>query len=59
MIGGRRQGADQAPSGAMSAWRRFRALVRQYLWLWIAYQTVKGSLTVGLVWLPLWWAYRG
>lgn len=39
--------------------RRFRKAIRRYFWLWIAYQTVKGTATLTLVWLPLWWATRG
>lgn len=44
---------------ADTPWRRFRRLLRQYFWLWIAYQTVKGSLTLALIWLPIWWTMTG
>lgn len=50
-----RQGVMQKPG----VWRRFRDLLRRYFWLWIAYQTVKGCITLGLIWLPLWWAMAG
>jgi hypothetical protein len=26
-------------------------------WAWIAYQTIKGTLTTSLIWLPLLWAW--
>jgi hypothetical protein len=28
-------------------------------WIWIAYQTIKGTLTTSLIWLPLLWAWLG
>jgi len=37
----------------------FKCLVRQYFWLWIAYQMVKGIATTTFIWAPLvylWWA---
>ncbi len=59
MIPASPDGSASGGGGARSVWHRFRALMRQYLWLWIAYQTVKGSLTLCLIWLPIWWAYQG
>lgn len=53
MIPASPDGSASGGGGVRSVWHRFRALMRQYLWLWIAYQTVKGSLTLCLIWLPI------
>lgn len=45
-------------TGIGAFWRRFRRTIRRYFWLWIAYQTIKGSLTLSLIWLPIWWSVR-
>lgn len=37
---------------------RLRAGGRRAFWAWIAYQTIKGTLTFSLIWVPLliaWW----
>ena len=31
----------------------FRAILKRYFWLWIAYQTVKGLATTTFIWVPL------
>jgi hypothetical protein len=33
--------------------RSFKAWIRRYFWLWIAYQTVKGVFTTTVIWVPL------
>jgi len=39
-------------------WLRFlRKPSKQMFWAWIAYQTVKGTLTTSLIWVPLIWAW--
>lgn len=43
---------------ARTVWPRFRKAMRRYFWLWIAYQTLKGTLTLCLIWLPFWWALQ-
>lgn len=30
---------------------------RNMLWAWIVYQTVKGTLTTSLIWIPLIYTY--
>jgi len=30
---------------------------KQVFWLWIAYQTIKGTLTLSLIWIPLFWLW--
>lgn len=30
---------------------------RKFFWAWIAYQTIKGTLTTSLIWLPLLYAW--
>ena len=35
----------------------FRKPARSMFWAWIAYQTVKGTLTTSLIWVPLIYAY--
>lgn len=48
------------PGGAMdlkNLFRGFRARIRQYFWLWIAWQTVKGITTTTIVWVPLAYMY--
>ncbi len=37
--------------------RRLRKPGKQMFWAWIAYQTVKGTLTTSLIWIPLLWAW--
>lgn len=37
--------------------RTFRKWVRQYVWLWIAYQTIKGLTTTTFIWGPLLYMY--
>lgn len=39
------------------SFRAFRKWVRQYVWLWIAYQTIKGLLTTTFIWAPLLYIY--
>lgn len=58
MIPGSLEGFEIDWKRVRSAWPRFRAAIRKYFWLWIAYQTVKGTMTFSLIWLPLWWAFR-
>lgn len=36
---------------------RLLALVRRHLWLWIAYQSIKGIVTSTLFWGPLLYMY--
>lgn len=34
---------------------------KRFFWAWIAYQAVKGSITLSLIWIPLflaWWHTR-
>jgi hypothetical protein len=30
---------------------------KRLFWLWIAYQTIKGTLTTALIWIPLLYYY--
>lgn len=46
-------------NGIAASWRRLRKTIRRYFWLWIAYQITKGSLTLTLIWIPVWWRLRG
>lgn len=32
---------------------------RKVFWTWIAYQTIKGSLTTALIWVPLYLSFGG
>lgn len=32
---------------------------KQVFWAWIAYQTIKGTVTTSLIWIPLIWAFAG
>ena len=57
MIPGSLEGIDIDWGRIKAVWPRFRALLRRYFWLWIAYQTIKGTLTLCLIWLPIWWAF--
>ncbi|MGN7438969.1 MAG: hypothetical protein ACTHOO_10045 [Alcanivorax sp.] len=38
---------------------RFKKPSKQMFWAWIAYQTIKGSLTTMFIWLPLIWYWLG
>ena len=31
---------------------------KEFFWLWIAYQSVKGLTTLTLIWIPLWLAWK-
>jgi hypothetical protein len=38
--------------------RDIKSVVRRYVWLWIAYQTIKGIASTTIIWVPLaylWW----
>lgn len=37
--------------------KRFKKPGKHMFWTWIAYQTVKGTLTTSLIWVPLMWAW--
>ena len=43
------------------AWRRRPALRagRRAFWIWIAYQSIKGTLTLLLIWIPLFLLWIG
>jgi hypothetical protein len=30
---------------------------KKLFWVWIAYQTVKGTMTTSLIWVPLFYSY--
>ncbi len=36
---------------------KFKKPAKNLFWAWIAYQTVKGTLTTSLIWIPLFWAW--
>lgn len=36
---------------------KFKKPAKNMFWAWIAYQTVKGTLTTSLIWVPLIYAY--
>lgn len=36
-----------------SGWKRFKKPGKGVFWAWIAYQTVKGTLTTTFIWAPL------
>ena len=38
-------------------WRRFKKPGKNMFWAWIAYQTIKGTLTMSFIWIPLLWAW--
>ena len=53
------QGAGTIPNGVARSWRRVREALatlrrhrRELIWLWVAYQSVKGTLTTAIVWIP-------
>lgn len=33
--------------------KKLKQHCRKFFWAWIAYQTVKGTLTTSFIWLPL------
>jgi len=45
--------ADGEPLRLSVVFQRFKAWVRRYFWLGIAYQTVKGIATTTIIWAPL------
>lgn len=45
------------PLALREAFRAFKAWVRRYFWLWIAYQTIKGITTTTVIWVPLVYMY--
>lgn len=36
-----------------SAFKRFREGGGKAFWIWIAYQSIKGMITLSLIWIPL------
>jgi hypothetical protein len=40
-----------------SLFKRFKKPGKHMFWAWIAYQTIKGTLTTSLIWIPLIWAW--
>jgi len=36
--------------------QKFKKPSKQMFWAWIAYQTIKGTLTTSLIWIPMIWA---
>jgi len=40
-----------------SFFKKLKKPSKQMFWAWIAYQTVKGTLTTSLIWVPLFWAW--
>ncbi|MBL4803627.1 MAG: hypothetical protein JKY71_02080 [Alphaproteobacteria bacterium] len=40
-----------------SIFKRLKKPSKQMFWAWIAYQTIKGTLTTSLIWIPLIWAW--
>lgn len=34
-------------------WRRLKKPGKHLFWLWITYQTIKGTLTTTFIWVPL------
>jgi hypothetical protein len=40
-----------------AAFRSFKVWLRRYVWLWIAYQTVKGITTTTVIWVPILYMY--
>ena len=41
------------------SWKEAKSGGSRFFWAWIAYQTVKGTLTTSLIWLPLIMSYWG
>lgn len=44
-------------SKKLPLWRRFKKPGKNMFWAWIAYQTIKGALTMSFIWIPLLWAW--
>ncbi|MEO1249223.1 MAG: hypothetical protein AAFW76_05220 [Pseudomonadota bacterium] len=40
-----------------TALKTFKKPGRNMFWAWVVYQTVKGTLTTSLIWIPLIWAW--
>ena len=56
--------SDRRPGGALHRWKggfaNFGRRVRKHggagkklFWVWIAYQSIKGVITLSLIWIPL------
>ena len=37
--------------------KKFQKPGKRMFWAWIAYQTIKGTLTTSLIWIPLLWTW--
>lgn len=42
---------DSVRSGL--GWKHFKKPGKHLFWTWIAYQTIKGTLTTAFIWIPL------
>lgn len=54
MIPGSLEGLDLDMKGIWQKYRgQMKTLSKHSFWGWIAYQTIKGTLTTTLIWVPL------
>lgn len=40
------------------AWGKFKKPGKNLFWAWIAYQTIKGTMTTTFIWVPLIYLWR-
>lgn len=38
--------------------KTLKARKKELFWLWIAYQSIKGMITLTIIWIPLWFAWK-
>jgi hypothetical protein len=50
-------GSAEQTKPAKNFFKRFKKPGKNMFWAWIAYQTVKGTLTTSLIWIPLLYAW--
>jgi len=48
---------DTVNKEKQSVFKKFKKPGKELFWAWIAYQTIKGTLTTSLIWIPLLWTW--
>lgn len=48
---------DSRLKNTLKKLKKFKKPGKNMFWLWIAYQSIKGTLTTSLIWIPLIYAW--
>ncbi len=48
---------EEAKEGKKSFLKKFKKPGKNMFWAWIAYQSIKGTLTLSFIWIPLFYIW--